>query len=632
MASNATYYRRMKQACDEMISIETDDNLPSERIDFSDDFEFEGDDFLEKEVQCLSNQISHRNSDSDEIDFEDYYSFDEMEEASETESRCNQDDLLQDAILHFVITFNLPRRATQHLLNLLLRFGIAVPKSVYHLQKNLMNNLTTLNQLGSGLFTYISLRDNIKFCFENGLLSAKKGEKIVIDCRVNMDGLPLYRSSSESLWPILVLFEGISFPFPVAIYYGKEKANLNDYLREFVEEVKLLKTSGFTCCGEQIFIGRMQFVCDSVARAYVQGVNGHTAAKGCPYCRCNAQRILERMVYPTTVSPKRTDDGYRSFSEDNQIVYSPLAEIAGLYKDVPVDYQHCVCLGVMRKLLLLYCRPVKSYRSDCRLRKEDLKLLSDDIEYFRKFTPSEFQRRPRRFDTDLLNYKASELRSILLYFGPFLLKKYLPEKFFLHFLKLHFAMYIFTSNRYKEWFACANRCLEIFVSEMPALFGPHSVTHNMHLLLHLHEFVLLNGSVDRFSAFPFENHLGLLKRRVRQTNGVLQHARDQLMKIREILATKPTQRRMKFSVKYPDNCALVRGHFILVKCVSGEIVSGNVLLFRRDLYSHPYSSRNLHIGYYVESFRSISGVPDGKAILFPLKSEFVLLPLASNPI
>ena len=62
------------------------------------------------------------------------------------------------------------------------------------------------------------------------------------------------------------------------------------------------------------------------------------------------------------------------------------------------------------------------------------------------------------------------------------------------------------------------------------------------------------------------------------------------------------------------------------------VVSGNVLLFRRDLYSHPYPSRNLHIGYYIESFRSISGVPDGKAFLFPLNSEFVLLPLASNPI
>lgn len=57
-------------------------------------------------------------------------------------------------------------------------------------------------------------------------------------CDINIDGLPLFKSSNTQLWPILVKvinIENIKV-FPAGIYIGKQKPlNVYEFLDKFVE-------------------------------------------------------------------------------------------------------------------------------------------------------------------------------------------------------------------------------------------------------------------------------------------------------------------------------------------------------------------------------------------------------------
>ena len=50
------------------------------------------------------------------------------------------------------------------------------------------------------------------------------------------------------------------------------------------------------------------------------------------------------------------------------------------------------------------------------------------------------------------------------------------------------------------------------VSKFAAIFGPKHVVYNIHIFSHLFAFLKHFGTLDTFSCFPFESHLGQLKR------------------------------------------------------------------------------------------------------------------------
>lgn len=98
---------------------------------------------------------------------------------------------------------------------------------------------------------------------------------------------------------------------------------------------------------------------------------------------------------------------------------------------------HVVCLGVMKKILLLWIKGTQI----SRLRAADIEALSKDIIDLRKYIPIEFARCPRGLN-ELNRWKATEFRSFLLYFGPIVLKKYLNANYLKHFCTLYTAIRI----------------------------------------------------------------------------------------------------------------------------------------------------------------------------------------------
>lgn len=60
-------------------------------------------------------------------------------------------------------------------------------------------------------------------------------------------------------------------PFAVGIWCGEGKPAVNEYLRDFVDELKFLLTNEISINGHTIKTKIRNFVCDTPARAYIKG-------------------------------------------------------------------------------------------------------------------------------------------------------------------------------------------------------------------------------------------------------------------------------------------------------------------------------------------------------------------------
>ncbi|XP_058448932.1 uncharacterized protein LOC131428888 [Malaya genurostris] len=138
----------------------------------------------------------------------------------------------------------------------------------------------------------------------------------------------------------------------------------------------------------------------------------------------------------------------------------------------------------------------------------------------------DFERTPRPL-TDLKWFKATELRLMLLYFGPFIFVDMLDKRYYKHFIKLHSAIRILchptlhcTMNN------IAKNILEAFARDFMSLYGEQFFVYNFHLLTHLADDCMLHGKLDDFSAFPFENYLQTMLHYIEKAPYPLQQFRN----------------------------------------------------------------------------------------------------------
>lgn len=533
-----------------------------------------------------------------------------------------------EELIKFFMVFNLSTHAMQYLLDMLKRLDLKdCPASLYHLLKEHRTKLSALDVSRNENFIYIGIENTMKYLIDNDLLHSSDSNSLRLKMQINIDGLPLYKSSSVNLWPILLKTENVQSPMPIGLFFGRGKPNLSAFLKDLCEELQLLSSSGIKYKNTIIRSNEVLFICDAPARAYLQCIKGHNAYEGCGYCTQVGYRHQDSTVFQTRAGTPRSDVNYANNEESNQINLSPLACIIPLRQNFPPDYMHCVLLGVTRKLLFYYFTSTRNMRLQCKLSVRQQYFINEHVSSLRKYVPQEFQRKIRTF-SDLHHFKAVEYRMYLLYFGPIVLKKYLPVNYYHHFLLLHFAMYVMCSSTLNHLLPYASSCIDLFVHQMVDLFGPQSVVYNVHCLLHLHEYVNMYGPLDSFSAFRFENYLGVLKRRIKTTSNIFQHSFNQLICVRDIYSSLSKPKSLFFSNSSPNNCAILEGNiFILVELVSDGRVSGHKLSFVKSIYEYPYESSFLNIGYYKKSSVYLHNrSPLSKAICIPTNSEYIVMP------
>jgi len=86
--------------------------------------------------------------------------------------------------------------------------------------------------------------------------------------QINIDSIPLFKSTNTSLWPILCsVFNSVNKePFVLGIFCGKEKpTDAKEFLRDFVSEASDLLKNGLTVEQNIIPVFIHSFVCDAPA-------------------------------------------------------------------------------------------------------------------------------------------------------------------------------------------------------------------------------------------------------------------------------------------------------------------------------------------------------------------------------
>lgn len=364
-------------------------------------------------------------------------------------------------------------------------------------------------------------------------MSCKFGEGVAsLYLQVNIDGLPLFKSSSIQFWPILcrVCQPFLSEPVIVGLYCGvKKPTNLDEYLKDFIDEMLLLQSSPVHLEG----VGSANillscFVCDAPARAFLKQIKGHSGYFSCEKCNQKGSWHGGRVVFSNTIAQFRTDADFHSQKDKNHhIGNSPLCSLnLKMVSQFPLDFMHLVCLGVVKRLLFYWIK--SPCKKGFRLGQSAITQISEFLCQIGKNIPREFSRKTRSL-SELERWKATEFRLFLLYVGMVALKKNVTDIVYKHFLLLSVAIFCLASPdlciSHAEW---AHALLVSFVVKSEEIYGAEFVVYNVHGLLHLAEDVKRFGPIDSYSAFSFESFLGTLKRLIRKPANPLAQAINRL--------------------------------------------------------------------------------------------------------
>ncbi|KAG5666141.1 hypothetical protein PVAND_017717, partial [Polypedilum vanderplanki] len=278
------------------------------------------------------------------------------------------------------------------------------------------------------------------------------------------------------------------------------------------------------------------------------GIVGHTGYNSCPKCHAYGRRVENRTVLLETDSPLRTDHEFRlkidSTHHKNVSIFEQLPNF-NMINSVPLDYLHTILLGVMRKMLDLWFDTKSLYPPSIKAK------ISQKISLLSTYEPKEFQRRLRGLEKMKL-WKGNELRTFLLFIGPSALKDYISNEHFQHFLLLHIAITILVDESLCIKFnAIAKDLLYKFIEEFSFYYGEKNHSFNVHLLLHICDDVIRNGSLDNFSAFKFESYLGKIKSFVKSPHQPVEQIHNRIIELLSISQLSINECALNYSLKNP---------------------------------------------------------------------------------
>lgn len=331
-----------------------------------------------------------------------------------TDAILNNSVELPLMLKNWVCTENVPHSSVTKLLHLLKPYHPNLPLDCRTLLKT--PRVINIKSLPNGEYVHF----NVNIMLIN-ILSKTRNIPNVLELSINIDGLPLFHSSNTQFWPILALIKNICGPFVIGIFCGMSKPEpLSLFLEDFISDISELLKNGVVYNNITYLVRIHSFICDAPARAYIKCTKVHTGYAACDKCTEYGNYVNRRVVFKNSSANKRTDESFvLQLDEEHHTGISPLLVLnIGLVSLFPIDYMHAVCLGVMRKLLITWI----GGNLNIRFRAQSVHSLSESLKFLREFVPYEINRKPRSI-SELSRWKATELRTFLLYLGPAILKK-----------------------------------------------------------------------------------------------------------------------------------------------------------------------------------------------------------------
>lgn len=460
-------------------------------------------------------------------------------------------DNLEQKLITWALEFNIQHNALSSLLCLLNRYtNQKLPTDARTLLRTPRS--TMIRAVANGHYLHLGLK-----CAVQQIILQNKELNNSIDLLINIDGLPLSRSSNACLWPILCSENIKKHVFLVGAYYGAEKPkDVNCFLEEFVEECVALINDVFTFGGKLYNIRISALICDAPAKSLVLQIKGHGGYNSCSKCKIKGEYLNNRVCFPPQNIDEnllRKDEDYLGEDEEFLLGKSLLLKIPhfGPVTNVPLDYMHLVCLGVVKRLVLFW---IEGKPLPIRLPSNVINKISERLLHCRTTTPIEISRRPRSL-SEIHHWKATEFRTFILYLGPVVLKSQFDDGRYINFLSLHIPIRILCSHtliKNEELLQYAERLLDHFVRQFAIIYGTDKVSHNVHNLIHMTRDVRNFGTLDDYSAFRFENYMSSIKKLIRKNDKPLQQLNRRYCELTALQKTADECFDFKLKEEYHD--------------------------------------------------------------------------------
>jgi hypothetical protein len=376
------------------------------------------------------------------------------------------------------------------------------------------------------------------------------------------------------------------------------------------------------------------------------------------------------MAFHRLNAPLRTNESFKNMMQEDhhhgEMILTSLKTFQPV-SNVVLDYMHLVLLGTLRTIMyMLLAGPLK-VRQPFHIVQE----MSNLMVAIASWVPSDFVRKTRSLKY-VKRFKATEWRLLLFYVGVVVfsvLDKHLHE----HLLVLHVAMTIVAQPNLLECFAdYAHDLMFFFVKTFISVYGKDYVNHNLHNLIHLVPEAKKHGTVDKFSAFKYENFVQRLKSMVREGEQPLHQISRRYGELKQRMRDsnpKKESEKSGFHLSGLHNngplllgcsnpqfsslseksigqlnlskanccCLLADGSIVVVEnfasseqSAHSRVIIGRKYLSQSDLYTFPCRSSLLDI-FFVQNLSSLSLWPvesiKSKCFRIPFKEDFAVLPL-----
>lgn len=468
--------------------------------------------FIDEELETrthfnVENNMDHDMSSEDEFDFDEYIKTKEGDLDYYTDLNNDSEYLfmsfnekLRDWALHNKIT----DQALRELLNLL-KFNDVnkemLPKDPRTLLKKDNKKIETL-EVSGGQYWHFGIAEIL-----NAIQRANIKIPNSLELTINIDGIPVCKSSGKQFWPILMKIKGVlQKPVPVGIYCGLKKPSNLDFLNDFIDDVN-----------NSANILVKKFVVDVPAAALIKCSKGHTGYYSCGSCTIKG-RLSDHsnniVCFPGLEFDLRTDFDFRHSDEkcynEHRTLDSPLLRIRGfdMIDGFPRDILHLGYLGLHKKILGFLINKPTLNRSG-KLSYSQVTEINARILSISEVFPSDFNRKCRPIN-EYNYYKGTEHRSCLLYWGPVVFKNILNESNYKHYMLLHSAISLLVNENFSAYVDLAEKIIKQFVQDFAHIYGASYCSSNVHSILHLCADYKRFGVLDNFAAFEFENYLGWL--------------------------------------------------------------------------------------------------------------------------
>lgn len=219
----------------------------------------------------------------------------------------NTQDTFSNRLQSWAVSYNIPHNALGSLLKLLRStLNVNLPKDPRTLLCTPRHIFS--KSVAPGIYSHIGIKNAIE-----KLINFLDIKPEIINLLINIDGLPISKSSNSKIYPILCsLAECPQYVSIIGIYHGYENPNnANDFLSDFVLEARELLQQSFTYNNHNILFLIKAFICDAPAKSFITYCKSHIGFFSCTKCMQKGKYIKGRVCFPKINYKKRTNENFR---------------------------------------------------------------------------------------------------------------------------------------------------------------------------------------------------------------------------------------------------------------------------------------------------------------------------------